>query len=152
MLVSAIRAALREAADPERAPAMQAYMKSAMPYLGVSVPHVRRLTRAAARQQPPADLDELEQAARTLWDGAEFREERYAATGLTGLLLAKGRLELMPLHEHMTVSPTCTTPTPSRQPMSYAGGARPTTCGSAGSRSSASSGAATASTPPCSPT
>jgi 3-methyladenine DNA glycosylase AlkD len=104
ILVTSIREALRSAADPERAPAMQAYMKSAMPYLGVRVPEVRRLTKAAAAAYPPADLDELERAGRTLWDDAEFREEGYAATGLTGLRLAKGRLELLPLHEHMAVT------------------------------------------------
>ncbi|MCW2752048.1 MAG: alkylation repair protein [Aeromicrobium sp.] len=103
-LVSSIREALRGAAEPERAPAMQAYMKSAMPYLGVRVPEVRRLTKAAAKAHPPADLDELERAARTLWDDAAFREEGYAAAGLTGLRLAKGRLELLPLHEHMAVT------------------------------------------------
>jgi 3-methyladenine DNA glycosylase AlkD len=83
---------------------MQAYMKSAMPYLGVRVPDVRRLTRAAARAHPPTDLGELERAVRTLWDDATYREERYAATGLTGLRLAKGWLELLPLHEHMAVT------------------------------------------------
>ena len=34
--------ALREAADPVRAPQQQAYMKSEMPCLGVTVPECRR--------------------------------------------------------------------------------------------------------------
>jgi hypothetical protein len=46
-LIGSIRGALRAAADPTLAPGMQAYMKSAMPYLGVRVPAVRALTRAA---------------------------------------------------------------------------------------------------------
>ena len=79
-------------------------MKSSMPFLGVRVPEVRRLTKAAARSKPPADLDELEGVARTLWDDATHREERYAATVLTGLRVAKGRLELLPLYEHMAVT------------------------------------------------
>jgi hypothetical protein len=33
-----MRAALLEAADPERAPRMQAYMKSEMPYRGIAAP------------------------------------------------------------------------------------------------------------------
>jgi 3-methyladenine DNA glycosylase AlkD len=103
-LVASIRAALRDAADPERAPAMQAYMKSAMPYLGVGRPEVRRVTKAAAKATPPTDLTELEQAARSLWGEAEFREERYAAIDLVGLPLAKGRSELVPLHEHLAVA------------------------------------------------
>lgn len=103
-LLTAIRRALREHADPERAPGQQAYMRSAMPFLGVRVPEVRRLVRAAATAHPPASLDELARAARTLWDEATHREERYAATGLTGLPLARGRLELLALHEHMAVT------------------------------------------------
>ena len=103
-LVSRIRSALREAADPTRAPGMQAYMKSAMPYLGVRVPDVRRITRSLVKERPPADLDQLEEAALELWDGAKFREERYAAASLTGLPMAKGRLSLIPLHEHMAIT------------------------------------------------
>ena len=83
---------------------MQAYMKSAMPYLGVRVPEVRRITRALAKADPPADLDSLEAAVLELWDNATHREEQYAAAALMGLPLAKGRLSLIPLHEHMAVT------------------------------------------------
>ncbi|KAA1400091.1 DNA alkylation repair protein [Aeromicrobium ginsengisoli] len=102
-LVSAIRTALREAADAERAPHMQAYMKSAMPFLGVPMPAVRSITKAALRAHPPT-LDELEAAVRTLWDEAEFREERYAASGLLAAKVATGRLELVPLYEHLATT------------------------------------------------
>jgi len=103
-LVDAVRAGLREAADPERAPAMAAYMKSAMPFLGVRRPAVRRLVRAAAKADPPADLATLADTARELWDGAAYREERYAAQDLLGLRLARGRSELLPLHQHLAVT------------------------------------------------
>jgi len=103
-LVDVVRTTLRDHADPSLAPGQQAYMKSPMPFLGVRVPEVRRLTKAAARSSPPADLEALERAARELWDGATHREERYAATALTGLRLAKGRLELLPLYEHIAVT------------------------------------------------
>ncbi|TXL61950.1 DNA alkylation repair protein [Aeromicrobium terrae] len=103
-LVSTVRAQLREQADSALAPGQQTYMKSAMPFLGVRVPQVRRLTLAAARSHPPADVEALERAARALWDEAQYREERYAATALTGLPMARGRLELMDLHEHMAVT------------------------------------------------
>jgi len=83
---------------------MQAYMKSAMPYLGVRVPEVRRITRALAKADPPADLDSLEAAVLELWDNATYREERYAAAALMGLPLARGRLSLIPLYEHMAVT------------------------------------------------
>ena len=103
-LVELIRAELRAQADPERAPGMQAYMKSSMPYLGVQVPNVRRLTRAAALRYPPADLEGLRQSAAAVWRNAEFREERYAATELTGLRMATGRLELLGLWREMIVT------------------------------------------------
>lgn len=103
-VVKTVRQVLRENADPGLAPGQQAYMKSSMPFLGVRVPEVRRLTRAAARANPSADLEQLEQTVRELWDGATHREERYAATALTGLRLASGRLELLPLYEHMAVT------------------------------------------------
>ena len=83
-LVTSIRRELHEHADPALAPGQQAYMKSDMPFLGVRVPEVRRLTKRAARSNPPADVDDLERSARRLWDEATFREERYAATAMTG--------------------------------------------------------------------
>ena len=104
VIVTAIRERLRELAEPERAPAMQAYMKSAMPFLGVRVPVVRSVVRDVAREHPPAGLDDLQAAATALWREAGVREERYAATGLTGLPLARGRLELLPLHHEMIVT------------------------------------------------
>lgn len=79
-------------------------MKSAMPFLGVRVPEVRRLTKTVARAHPPSDVADIERAVRTLWDDATHREERYAATALTALPLARGRLELLPLYEHMAVT------------------------------------------------
>ena len=83
-LIAAIRDGLRLSAEPERAPMMQAYMKSAMPYLGVRVPIVRALVRAEAKRRPPRDLEALIATIRELWDEATYREERYAATALAG--------------------------------------------------------------------
>ena len=69
------------AADPARAPAMQAYMKSAMPYYGLRLPQVRAITREVF-----ADVDVSCEEAKTivmaLWRGARRREERYAAVHL----------------------------------------------------------------------
>src|SRR5690242_5588768 len=103
-LVSEIREALRAAADDDRAPRMQAYMKSVMPYLGVPMPAVRAITKAALRAHPLHTLDELEAVVRTLWDEATFREERYAASGLLAAKVATGRLELVPLYEHLATT------------------------------------------------
>ncbi|SFF35430.1 DNA alkylation repair protein [Blastococcus tunisiensis] len=100
-LVPAVRAALRELADPERAAGMRAYLKTAEPCLGVRLPEVRRLTRAAAAAHPPASVDEVRAAAGRLWREAAYREERYAAQALTGLPAARGDLRLLPLLEEM---------------------------------------------------
>ncbi len=92
-LVTAVRAGLREIADPAKAPAMQAYMKTTETYLGVPLPGVRRVVRA----HPPADLETLLAAATSLWRDAAAREERYAATMLLRAAPGAGRLELLPL-------------------------------------------------------
>jgi 3-methyladenine DNA glycosylase AlkD len=73
-------------------------MKSAMPFHGVRMPEVRRLTRALARERE-AGLDGMVLASEDLWRRAERREERYAAIELTALPPALGRLELAERHQ-----------------------------------------------------
>jgi 3-methyladenine DNA glycosylase AlkD len=46
----------------------------------------------------------LRDLATDLWRTAEYREERYAATELTGTRIASGRLELLPLYVEMIVT------------------------------------------------
>jgi 3-methyladenine DNA glycosylase AlkD len=81
-LIGAVRAALREAAQPELARPMQAYMKSATPFLGVRVPMMRALTRAEAKLRPFATSADLIDTVLRLWQVAGYREERYAAIAL----------------------------------------------------------------------
>jgi 3-methyladenine DNA glycosylase AlkD len=81
-LVDQIKAALREHADPDKAAPMQAYMKSEMPYLGVRVPAVRTICRPLIRDNDPLDRVGWEAAIRELYDGAVYREERYAALSI----------------------------------------------------------------------
>ncbi|MCY4547666.1 MAG: DNA alkylation repair protein [Defluviicoccus sp.] len=75
-------AALRAAADPERAQQQQAYMKSEMPYFGVGVPLCRRIAGAVFRTHPLADERAWETAILDLWREAAHCEERYAAVEL----------------------------------------------------------------------
>jgi len=103
-LVAAIRSGLRAAADPARAPQMRAYMKSAMPYLGVGLPVTRRIARTAAAEHPPAGAAALLDSATHLWRTADYREERYAATELTGLRVALGQLDALPLCREIIVT------------------------------------------------
>ncbi|MES2095866.1 MAG: DNA alkylation repair protein [Pseudomonadota bacterium] len=101
-----IRSALESLADPARAPAMQAYMKSAMPYLGVS-----SVPRAAAMKQLFAGIDWPDSAAwqadvLSIWRDADFREERYAALSLTGVKNARRfqQIDALPMYEEMVVT------------------------------------------------
>lgn len=94
-----VRAALRAAADPARAPGQQAYMKSAMPFLGVRVPEARRIAQQTGRELPGAA--ETRALARELWDDAAYREERYAAMGLLRTPALRGDLATVALIEHM---------------------------------------------------
>jgi 3-methyladenine DNA glycosylase AlkD len=81
-LAAAIRSALAEAANPERAPGMQAYMKSDMPYRGISSPEMRVITKRVFAEHPLATCDKWRAAVLELWRGARYREERYAAIAL----------------------------------------------------------------------
>lgn len=82
-LVRAIRAALQAKADPVRAAGVQKYMKSAMPYYGVTMPVQRRIWRQVFEAHEFGSRDELHAVALELWREASFREERYAAIALT---------------------------------------------------------------------
>jgi 3-methyladenine DNA glycosylase AlkD len=84
LIVERLRADLAARADPAAAVEMQRYMKSAMPFRGVAKPAREQLLKAAVATYPLAGSDELDAAVRELWDGAEYREERYLALSLTG--------------------------------------------------------------------
>lgn len=80
-IVAAARAGLAALADPAAAADMQRYMKSAMAFRGVAKPARATLLRALVRDHPLTPA-ELAPAADALWDGAQFREERYLALAL----------------------------------------------------------------------
>jgi 3-methyladenine DNA glycosylase AlkD len=102
-LIAAVRSALGAAADPERAPAMQAYMKSDLPFLGVAKPARVDALRPVWAAHPLAGRAVWEATIRELYDDAGFREERYAALAL----LDRGRRwhdpALVPLIEHLVI-------------------------------------------------
>jgi 3-methyladenine DNA glycosylase AlkD len=84
MLLPRLRKALKQAADPMRASAMQAYMKSTMPYHGVPTPVHRALCKAVFADVKFVTAEEWQAQVLEIWRGARFREERYAAIGLAG--------------------------------------------------------------------
>jgi 3-methyladenine DNA glycosylase AlkD len=85
---------------------MQAYMKSAMPYRGVSSPELKRIWRRLFAEHRLASADEWTQVALTLWRGAAFREERYAAIALTDLrtYATYRTIKALPMVEEMIVT------------------------------------------------
>ena len=104
-LLLTIRETLREVADPARAPGMQAYMKSQMPYLGVSAVPLRKVCRDLFNGLTWDDAKAWQTDVMAIWRGAEFREERYAAIELTGLRAALPfhDLSALPMYEEMIV-------------------------------------------------
>ncbi|WP_028267486.1 DNA alkylation repair protein [Arthrobacter sp. MA-N2] len=99
--IAVIRERLHAEADPDRAQAAQAYMKSSMPSLGVRVPVVRRIVLATAKELPFESPAELRDDVRHLWREATWREERYAAIDLTSLKSVAKDLEMLPLYEEI---------------------------------------------------
>lgn len=83
-LLEDLRSRIAAAGDPERAPRMRAYMKSSMPFRGVSAVPLRRICREVLDAHRLGDRASWDRAVRTLWDDAAYREERYAALALAG--------------------------------------------------------------------
>jgi 3-methyladenine DNA glycosylase AlkD len=105
-LADLIHARLAAVADAARAPGMQAYMKSAMPYLGVSTVPLRKVCSEVFADLRYADTGAWQHDVLGIWRGARFREERYAAIELTGVRAAKQfqRLDALDMYEEMIVA------------------------------------------------
>jgi 3-methyladenine DNA glycosylase AlkD len=74
-----LREAFIKVADPKKAPAMQAYMKSTMPYLGVQTVALRKVCKSCFGDADFANAKTWERLVLELWSNAKYREERYAA-------------------------------------------------------------------------
>ena len=101
-----LRARLTAIGDPARAPGMRAYMKSAMPYLGVSTVPLRQMCRDVFKDLGWPDSAAWQADVLALWRGAEFREERYAAIELSGVKAARGfqHMDALSMYEEMIVT------------------------------------------------
>ena len=102
-LADRIRTLLADSGDPERAVQQQRYMKSALPFHGISEPAVAGPARPLLAESPLARHD-WESTIRDLWDAATHREHWYAA-----LAIARHRHhrtwredpDALPLFEHL---------------------------------------------------
>ena len=105
-LIAAVRRELRASADATKAPAMQAYMKSAMPYYGVSSPQQKDIWRRVFRAHVLQDATSWKATTLSLWRTAHFREERYAAMALTGERAYESyqTLDTLPIYEELIVT------------------------------------------------
>jgi 3-methyladenine DNA glycosylase AlkD len=99
----AIRAGLAARANPEKAPDMQAYMKSEMPFLGVQKPARTALAREVFT---PLDFDAWQATVLALWREATYREERYMALALAGdrRYRAHRTMAALPLFDELIVT------------------------------------------------
>ena len=80
--VGAVRAALAEVGDPDRAAQQQAYMKSDLPFVGLGAPALKVVLRPILADHRFADRAQWEAAALELFEDATHREEWYAAVAL----------------------------------------------------------------------
>jgi 3-methyladenine DNA glycosylase AlkD len=105
-LVKAVRAGLADLADPVKAPAMRAYMKSAMPFRGVAKPERSMLLKRVLADHILPDRVTYSATVLVLWREAEFREERYAALDLSGYRAYRRWQDpaLVPMYEEMIVT------------------------------------------------
>jgi 3-methyladenine DNA glycosylase AlkD len=105
-LVKAIRTGLAEVGDPAKAPAMQAYMKSAMPFRGVAKPQRSALLKQVLAEHTLPDRVTFTATVLQLWREAGFREERYAAVELSGYRAYRQWQgpALLPMYEEMIVT------------------------------------------------
>ncbi|WP_347349953.1 DNA alkylation repair protein [Intrasporangium sp.] len=80
--VAAVQAALTQRADPVRAVGQQRYMKSAMPYHGLTSPELKRALTPVLREVAMGSPEEWLATIEALWSRATHREQWYAALAL----------------------------------------------------------------------
>jgi len=105
-LLALLRTELSRAGDPKKTAAMQAYMKSAMPYHGVPAPAARQVFRRVFSSVEFKNATEWQSAVRHIWRNAKFREERYAALALCELRGVREfqTLAALPMYEELIVT------------------------------------------------
>ncbi|WP_395309163.1 DNA alkylation repair protein [Mycobacterium sp. AMU20-3851] len=81
-LIARVRRELSAAGDPDRAVAMQRYMKSEMRFHGVRRPEVRSICRIIFDEHPLHSERAVEATVEQMFTTADRREERYAALEL----------------------------------------------------------------------
>ena len=104
-LLLQIRSRFRDVADADKAPQMQNYMKSTMPYLGVSAPVLRKELKEIFSTLKFKGAPDWTNTVLYIWRNARFREEWYAAVTLCEWKRAREfqTPETLSLYEEMIV-------------------------------------------------
>ena len=105
-LLLKLRSELKQAADPKRAPDMQRYMKSAMPYYGVTGPLQKRVFQKVFAGLQFKDAAAWRNSVLHVFRNARFREEWYAAVALCEWKKAAmfQTPDILPMYEEMIVT------------------------------------------------
>jgi 3-methyladenine DNA glycosylase AlkD len=105
-MIEAIRRELAARADPAKAPEMQSYMKSEMPFLGVQKPGRREVARIVFPAHPLDGFEAWRDTVLRLWREATYREERYLAIALArdARYRAFRTVAALPLYEELIVT------------------------------------------------
>jgi 3-methyladenine DNA glycosylase AlkD len=105
-VIEAIRRELAARADPAKAPEMQAYMKSEMPFLGVQKPGRREVARIVFPAYPLDGFEAWRDTVLRLWREATYREERYLAIALArdGRYRSHRSAAALPMYEELIVT------------------------------------------------
>lgn len=102
-LVARLRRELRAAADPARAEAMRAYMKSSMPYHGVGAVPMRAICKRVFAELALDDAATWRALVLGVFRAAHFREEWYVAVELAADRRARAwqTMASLPMYEEM---------------------------------------------------
>jgi 3-methyladenine DNA glycosylase AlkD len=105
-MIETLRRELEARANPAKAPDMQAYMKSEMPFLGVQKPGREEIARAVFAAHPLDGFEAWRDTVLRLWREATYREERYLAIRLArdGRYREHRTMASLPLYDELIVT------------------------------------------------
>ena len=99
-LTVCLRDELKKIGDPEKAPAMQAYMKTEQPFYGIQSGPRRKSFRSIAKRFTLENRDAYRQVIFELWNGV-YREEMYQALEVAEYYKAFRDLQSWSIYEEL---------------------------------------------------
>lgn len=99
-LVDYLTSEMRRLAVLEKAPAMQAYMKTRQPFHGLAAPARKQIIRSAKKQFQIVDFEQYQTTIDTLWQG-DCREDMYMALEVAEQYKQFRTIESLPLYERL---------------------------------------------------